>query len=180
MTDAELLTKVKIALGITGTYQDATLSLYIEEVKNYLINAGVSLQILDSSVSVGVIVRGVSDLWNYGMGTASLSEYFIQRAIQLRLSEASHILEELKVQSSPGIAIGTTQINITGSSLNAIYRYEFNVELPNYDDNLSEWMSWDGISEIFAEDGHKICIAEVTSENLARKAGIVIVSSNLG
>lgn len=180
MTDAELLTKVKTALGITGTYQDATLSLYIEEVKNYLIDAGVSLQILDSSASVGVIIRGVSDLWNYGMGTVSLSEYFMQRVIQLKLSKSSQVLEELKLESSPGIDIGTTQINVICGSLDAIYKYAFNVKLPNYDDNLSKWTSWDGVSEILAEDGHKICVAEVTSENLARKAGIVIVNSNLG
>lgn len=84
MTNAELLNTVKTGLGITGTYQDETLLLYIEEVKNYLLDAGVSESVVNSSASVGVISRGVSDLWNYGMGTASLSEYFIQRAAQLR------------------------------------------------------------------------------------------------
>lgn len=183
MTDAELLSKVKIGLGITGTYQDETLLLYIEDVKNYLIDAGVSTEILDSSASVGVIIRGVSDLWNYGMGTANLSEYFIQRAIQLKHKQISHVLEELKVQSSPGIDVGTTQINILGGSTNAIYRYVIDsvkIQLPEYDEDLSDWTYWDGISEIFAEDGHNICIAEVTSENLARKAGITIVVTNLG
>lgn len=183
MTDAELLNKVKIGLGITGTYQDETLSLYIEDVKDYLIDAGVSTEILDSSVSVGVIIRGVSDLWNYGMGTANFSEYFIQRAIQLRLCEMQHVLEELKVQSSPGIDIGATQINVIGSSVDAIYRYIIDtkkISLPEYDEDLSEWTYWDGVSEIFAEDGHNICIAEVTSENLARKAGTTIIVTNLG
>ena len=85
MTEAELLEKIKIALGITGTYQDETLKLYILEVKEYLLNAGISPKTLDSSAAVGVITRGVSDLWNYGAGNAQLSEYFIQRATQLRL-----------------------------------------------------------------------------------------------
>lgn len=88
MTDAELLTKVKIGLGITGTWQDDTLIGYIDDVKYYLIDAGVPKDIVESSASVGVIIRGVSDLWNYGMGTAELSEYFIQRAIQLRLGDS--------------------------------------------------------------------------------------------
>ena len=83
MTDTELLTKVKIGLGITGAYQDDTLMTYIDEVKNFLIDAGVSIDVLNSSVSVGVIIRGVSDLWNYGMGSAEFSEYFVQRATQL-------------------------------------------------------------------------------------------------
>lgn len=183
MTDAELLSKVKIGLGITGTYQDETLSLYIEDVKNYLIDAGVSTEILNSSASVGVIIRGVSDLWNYGMGTANLSEYFIQRAIQLKHKEVSHVIEELQIQSSPGIDIGATQINITDGSSDALYRYIVDtakIKMPEYDEDLSDWTYWDGISEIFAEDGHNICVAEVTSENLARKAGTTIIVTNLG
>ena len=83
MTEAELLEKVKTGLGITGTYQDETLKLYILEVKEYLLNAGVNSKILESPAAVGVIIRGVSDLWNYGSG--NLSDYFIQRAMQLRL-----------------------------------------------------------------------------------------------
>lgn len=83
LTTNELLEKVKSALGITGTYQDNTLQLYIDEVKEYLLNAGVSQSTIDSSSSVGVIARGVSDLWNYGSGNTALSPYFMQRAIQL-------------------------------------------------------------------------------------------------
>lgn len=83
MTDKELLEQVKKALGITGAFQDGTLSVYIAEVKEYLLDAGVRPEVVNSSASVGVIMRGVSDLWNYGSGNAKLSEYFIQRAIQL-------------------------------------------------------------------------------------------------
>ena len=83
MTDEELLNKVKKGLGITGTYQDETLTIYIEDVKNFLVDAGVSEEIVNGSDSVGVIIRGVSDLWNYGMGSAEFSEYFVQRATQL-------------------------------------------------------------------------------------------------
>lgn len=178
MTDTELLTKVKIGLGITGAYQDDTLMTYIDEVKNFLIDGGVSIDVLNSSVSVGVIIRGVSDLWNYGMGTAELSTYFIQRAFQLKY--VLPMLGELKLESSPGIDVGTTQINITGGDSEALYRYQFDVKLPEYGENLSEWIEWDGICEIVAEDGHKICVAEVTVENLARKAGITTIVTNLG
>jgi hypothetical protein len=79
MTDAELLTKVKKALGITGTYQDDALTEYISEVKSFLIDAGVSSEYITS----GIVSRGVTDLWNYGAGDGRLSEYFIQRAAQL-------------------------------------------------------------------------------------------------
>lgn len=83
MTDNELLVQVKKGLGITGTFQDDTLSVYIAEVKAFLTDAGVRPEVVNSSASVGVIMRGVSDLWNYGSGNATLSQYFIQRAIQL-------------------------------------------------------------------------------------------------
>ena len=83
LTNEQLLEKVKIALGITGDYQNATLTIYIDEVKSYLLDAGVTQNVVDSSSSVGVIARGVSDLWNYGSGNTELSPYFMQRAIQL-------------------------------------------------------------------------------------------------
>lgn len=83
MTDEELLQKVKKGLGIGGTYQDDTLTLYIDEVKAFMTDAGIPKVIVDGSQSVGVITRGVADLWNYGAGSAALSPYFMQRAAQL-------------------------------------------------------------------------------------------------
>lgn len=76
------LQKVKTALGITGDYQDDTLLLYIQEVKNYLISSGVPFDVIESDISTGVIARGVSDIWNYSGGR--FSPYFYQRAVQLK------------------------------------------------------------------------------------------------
>lgn len=84
---ADVLTKVKNALGITGDYQDATLTVYMDEVKAYMLDAGVPESITESDASAGVIARGVTDLWNYGTGTGKLSEYFYQRVSQLALSD---------------------------------------------------------------------------------------------
>ena len=78
-TTNALLDSVKISLGITGDYQDATISEYIDEVVAFLKDAGVTA----SNVSPGIVARGVSDLWNYGAGEGKLSSYFIQRAAQL-------------------------------------------------------------------------------------------------
>ena len=86
MTDAELLAKIKNGLGITGTFQNDTLSVYIEDVKAFMLSAGVLKKVVDSEVSVGCIMRGVADLWNYGSGNASLSDYFKMRLIQLKNS----------------------------------------------------------------------------------------------
>ena len=76
---APTLENVKNALGITGTYQDNTLNAYIDEVKAFLIDGGVS----EANITCGLVARGVSDLWNYGAAGGKLSEYFLQRAAQL-------------------------------------------------------------------------------------------------
>lgn len=78
-----MLENIKTLLGITTDYQDSMLQLYIDEVIQYLLDAGVSQDIIDSGVATGIIARGVSDLWNYGSGGTRLSNYFMQRAIQL-------------------------------------------------------------------------------------------------
>lgn len=83
LTNEELLEKVKTALGITGEYQDATLMIYIDDVKMFLLDAGVDKNVVEDSVAVGAICRGVADLWNYSSGNAEFSEYFKQRATQL-------------------------------------------------------------------------------------------------
>ena len=83
LTNEQLLEKVKAAIGITGDYQDSAIEIYIQEVKAYLASAGVRAPVLDSDKAVGIVARGVLDLWNYGAGDGTLSPYFHQRAIQL-------------------------------------------------------------------------------------------------
>lgn len=73
------LSDVKSAIGITGDYQDSPLQMWMDEVVAVLKDAGVS----ESTMTVGIIARGVSDLWNYGAGDGKLSPYFMQRATQL-------------------------------------------------------------------------------------------------
>lgn len=73
------LEDVKSALGITGEYQDATLTIYMQEVMDFLKDAGIA----EVNITSGLVARGVSDLWNYGEGKGELSTYFMQRATQL-------------------------------------------------------------------------------------------------
>lgn len=77
------LETVKAMLGITGTYQDKALLGYVMEVIDYMVSAGVSQKTANSERAVGIVTRGVSDLWNYGSGGTTLSPYFQQRVIQL-------------------------------------------------------------------------------------------------
>lgn len=171
MTDAELLKKVKVGMGITGTYQDATLLTYIDDVKNFLLDAGVPENIINGSDSVGVITRGVSDLWNYGTGSTEFSPYFIQRATQLVYKRIGTI----NVSSSPGSAAGTVKITVSDNTADTCYRYSFTEKIPDYNDDLSGWAEWDGTSEITTEGNTVICVVRVTAENRALKAGVINV-----
>lgn len=87
MNDEELLQKVKIAIGETSDYQDELLKIYIDEVKQYMLDSGVSEEKVSSSKALGTIARGVMDLWDYGNGETNLSPYFKERVIQLRGGE---------------------------------------------------------------------------------------------
>lgn len=99
----DVLSKVKTSLGITGEFQDETLKGYIDEVKEFLLDAGVKPAVVNAETSAGVITRGVADLWNYGSGNAELSPYFFQRASQLvykgRSSDDSKDASAVKVRT---------------------------------------------------------------------------------
>lgn len=83
---AERLQKIKTALGMNGSnYQDETLSLYIGEVVDFMIGAGVQRAVAESEAAVGCIAVGVNDLWNYSSGGVRFSEYFKSRVVQLSL-----------------------------------------------------------------------------------------------
>ena len=83
MEENLLLEEVKKSLGVTGTYQDETLKNYIFEVLEYMSDAGVSDSVLQSDAIIGVVARGVSDLWSNSSGGVGFSPYFMQRVVQL-------------------------------------------------------------------------------------------------
>lgn len=85
MTAEELLSEIKTRLCITGEYHDAMLTALAQDVKDYLTSAGADAE---SETAVGVIARGVADLWNMGAGDGRFSEVFYQRAGQLAIEKA--------------------------------------------------------------------------------------------
>lgn len=92
LTTAERLAKVKTALGFHGsTYQDETISLYINEVIEELIDAGVSKEVAESTAAIGCIAVGVNDLWNYTSGGVKHSDFFNRRLIQLKKRGVSDV-----------------------------------------------------------------------------------------
>lgn len=85
MTNAELLTRVKNGMLISGTSFDDALTMHIDEVKSYLANAGISNETIESQKAVGIITRGVADLFTNE--TPTLSNYFHERVAQMVLAE---------------------------------------------------------------------------------------------
>lgn len=83
MSETEILEKIKSALMITNSAFDDALMFHIDTVKNYMINAGVKMTIVESEKSIGAIFRGVSDLWNNGSGKVDFSPYFRDQVVQL-------------------------------------------------------------------------------------------------
>lgn len=113
MTDTTLLTKIKNGLGITGDFQDDTLTVYVDEVKAFMKSAGVPENVIESDVSVGCIMRGVADLWNYGSGNASLSDYFKMRLIQLKSTTKNKVYETVLADYTENIDIESQTKTVT-------------------------------------------------------------------
>lgn len=91
LSDAELLAQVKSGIGITDTYQDATLAVYIADAKAFIQDAGVSEAVVNSDAAVGCILRFVIDTWDYGNGSGTLSDIFRMRLIQLTRKDDSDV-----------------------------------------------------------------------------------------
>ena len=82
MADAKLLSAVKIARGMTGTFeaQDSQLNVEVDMVIGLMVGGGISQEVANSEASAGVIAKGIEDI-KYNGG--KLSEFFWQRATQL-------------------------------------------------------------------------------------------------
>lgn len=84
MTDAELLSLVKISGNVVGEYQDGAIQFHIDEVKEYMKSAGVPSEVIGSTLAKGCIARGVWDSWNPVPGQIKYSDMFYERVEHLR------------------------------------------------------------------------------------------------
>lgn len=75
----DLLQEIKNRLCITDDFHNDLLNGFANDVKAYLLSAGVRKDVIESEKSIGVIAKGVADLFYDG----KFSEFFYQRAIQL-------------------------------------------------------------------------------------------------
>jgi len=89
MTDTELLEKVKAGLGLSGEHTDTSISIKMLAVKGYMINAGVSVEQVETDLGVACLTVGVNDIWDLTSGEVKFSPAF------------DIILWQLKVVSMP-------------------------------------------------------------------------------
>lgn len=83
ITDVDLLAQVKNGINLNGNdYQDDTITVWINEVKQDLLYAGVSAEVLGSTLAVGCITRGVDDRWLSHL--PDYSDFFNKGAERLR------------------------------------------------------------------------------------------------
>lgn len=84
---SSLLPKIKTRLGIEedNTVNDSTITDVICDVIHELALCGVADSIINSPSSLGAIVKGVKDTWNYNGGSESgYSDDFYNRVDRLR------------------------------------------------------------------------------------------------
>lgn len=94
-----VLEKVKKLLNITSSYMDDVISLWISETVRFMVDAGVNKKVADSSYAVGVVARGVADLYDFGSGSGEFSNHFKQSVIQLSEMTEDQIKDALNVET---------------------------------------------------------------------------------
>lgn len=84
MDDATLLSRVKSGLAVTGTHTDTILRSKALAVKQLMLNAGVSLDQVETDLGIETLTIGVNDIWNLGSGDVSFSPAFGMLLTQLK------------------------------------------------------------------------------------------------
>lgn len=107
------------------------------------------------------------------MGLTLFAEYI--DAIAVITIDETPTLGTLTVSSAAGTATGDTKITVTPAkeNVNNVYKYKVaSAETPvTYGQNLRNWSTWDGKSDITAASGQKITVVECDSTYKALNAG---------
>lgn len=85
LTNEQQIAQIKQALGIGDGIPDATINVWLSDVKDFMLNAGVPTGVINAETTIGTLARGVSDIWNYGDGNTAYSMVFKMRVAQLAL-----------------------------------------------------------------------------------------------
>lgn len=106
-------------------------------------------------------------------------EDMARRYVQVSASTPAE-LEALTVQSAAGTAVGATKLTVTPALTSGnSYKYKVSDEETTVEagQNVRVWKSWDGKSDIVAESGKHIIVAECDKNYEALKAGSATVTA---
>lgn len=96
---------VKVSLLLQRSTDESFLSvlpLYCTEAQQIIKSAGVKDTVAESAKAVGVIARGVLDLWNFGAGEGKFSPLFFQLVEQLKYDDGTNGKLILDVEQGDG------------------------------------------------------------------------------
>ena len=105
---------------------------------------------------------------------------FAKRVIQYSITADTTELGKLTVQSAAGSTAGTTKLSVTPALTSGnSYKYKVSDEEIGVEagQNVRVWKSWDGKSDIEAESGKHITIAECGKNYEIEKAGSATVTA---
>ena len=156
-----ILDEVKTRLSITGTDLDGTIQGMIDDVISYCRSAGLKYTQLTSTRAVGLIARGVADLWNYGAGNGKFSDIFQLRLNQMTLDAASldHDVE-LQEKSVTITENGTT--TVTPDDGYVLSSVTVDVNVPSKPEQVkSVAITENGTTEITPDDGYALSSVNV-------------------
>lgn len=91
----------------------------------------------------------------------------------------------LTITSVAGTEVGDTKITVSPAKIVTANKYKYKVQqadfttLPDLDDDLSAWTTWDGTSDITATNGYYIAVAETESDYSCERVGKTKVVSNV-
>jgi len=167
MDNAELLIECKAGLDIQAdsTNFDSVLMQKLLAVKSYIKRAGVSEETMNDDLAVGVIVMGVSDLWNANTGEIKFSPVFHTLLCQLSFDNILTLLSN-PAAGAENIAV-TVQPTLT-----------FSKQISDYDISIVNYDTQNSLSITVSLDITKKILKLKPSNNLdaATKYAIVINS----
>lgn len=85
MNDEDILAECKLGLRITSDDEDINRMVMqkVNTVKSFMIGAGVTQEGIESDIALGIIVLGVTDLWEMESGKLKFSPAFYTLLTQI-------------------------------------------------------------------------------------------------
>lgn len=84
MDEATMLARVKAGLAVTGSHVDTALRSKMLAVKQLMVNAGVTVEQVETDLGIETLTIGVNDIWNLDSGEVSFSPAFQMLLTQLK------------------------------------------------------------------------------------------------